>query len=64
MFKTFNYHAEGYDQDFRNIIESLQNGYKKSLLSAKRIPIPNLKINTNHIEYKAFDGKDSENIKN
>ena len=41
-------------------IESLQNGYKKSLLSAKRIPIPNLKINTNHIEYKAFDGKDIE----
>ena len=30
MFKTFNYHAEGYDQDFRNIIESIKECTKKS----------------------------------
>ena len=41
-------------------IKALLSGYKDSFMDSNKHAIPNLEVNINHIQYKAFDGKDIE----
>lgn len=48
-------------KDFeKEFIEKLKRGHKKSSDDNTYKKIPNFKLNTNSVEYKAFDGKDIE----
>lgn len=61
QFIRFNKNVSEVGHKFeREFIDHLIRGYSQGIIDLQRKKIPNFELNTNKIEFEAFDGKDIE----
>lgn len=61
QFIRFNKNVSEVGHKFeKSFIDSLSRGYLQGIMNLQRKKIPNFEVNTNKIEFVAFDGKDIE----